>query len=72
MLSKFKKKKNLSISNPFILIMEGRKKNVIGNAKPVFNGNNFFIFFIDLSFVSFFFFFFESQANPKVRGDGTA
>ena len=52
--------------------MEGRKKKcVIGNAKPVFNGDNFFILFIDLSFVSFAFFF-ESQANPKVRGDGIA
>ena len=39
----------------------------------MFNGDNFFILFIDLSFISFaFFFFFESQANPKVRGDGIA
>lgn len=41
---------------------------LIGNAKLVFSGNNFFILFIDLSFVSSF----ESQATPEVRGDGIA
>ena len=70
MLSKFfKKKKNLSQSNsPHF--DNGRQKKVylIGNAKLVFNGDNFFLLFIDLSFVSFF----ESQATSEVRDDGIA
>lgn len=41
---------------------------LIENAKLVFNWDNFFILFIDLSFVCFL----VSQANPEVRGDGTA
>ena len=41
---------------------------LIGNAKLVFSGNNLFILFIDLSFVSSF----ETQATPEVRRDGIA